>query len=201
MYMDISYILHSLHKRFIPDPHLKSFIKSNVPEDMKTSSRIKIDRRPPKGETQRGIQQNIQFGRSCFASEPLKINISSGPPSRIPPFWDGDEHPTSASGLLECEINTVNKCYLRDEIRYLRFTEIGWTILYCPMLTVLIWMRPLCVYRNHVLQNRDSRHRWSGTSEWGWDMCMCVYMYIYIYIYIFLFVCVYIYIYICIYIT
>ena len=38
---------------------------------------------------------------------------------------------------------------------------------YYPMFTMLTWMRPAHVYnsKSYILQNRDSRHRGSGTSE------------------------------------
>ena len=34
----------------------------------------------------------------------------------------------------------------RNDIRDLMFTEIGWNILYCPMLTMLTWVRPAYFY-------------------------------------------------------
>ena len=43
---------------------------------------------------------------------------------------------------------------------------LSWTILYYPMPTMLTWMRPALFYLvTYLSQNRDSRHRGSGTSD------------------------------------
>ena len=54
----------------------------------------------------------------------------------------------------------------------------------CHVIVILLFIKPCAVrifYHNYVLQNRDSRHRGSGTSDrrrpWRYT---CVYIYIYI---------------------
>ena len=72
------------------------------------------------------------------------------------------------------------------------FTEIGWTTLCYPMLTMLTWMRPAYFY----FMICDSRHQGSGI----YYIHICIYAYMCTYIYIYISISMYMYIYIYIYI-
>ena len=70
-----------------------------------------------------------------------------------------------------------------DEIRDLMFTEIGWTIPYYPMLTMLTWMRPAYFY--FMFYTSLSIYIYIYTHTHMYYVYIYIYtVYIYIYIYV-----------------